>query len=79
MKRKINKFLNKKITILNTIICMLLAITFSLGILALIIHPFSTYSYVTYDDEWGESDRCYKYKRKLVCEVREEVQQYYKK
>lgn len=77
MINKINGFLDRKITIMTSVILTLCSIVLVLIILAIIIHPFQNYIYVNNNDEWGKSDRCYKYKNELVCEVRIGVKQYY--
>lgn len=77
IKKKISKFLNKNVTVTETILSMLAAMAVSFGILCIIIHPFRSYSYVTNNNEYGQSNHCYKYKDTLVCEVRMNVKQYY--
>lgn len=78
-KIKLKKLLNKNITIQESA-CIGLGLVFViLGIICLIKTPFKKYSYVDLDNNFGESYKCYKYKGKLVCEVRKEVKQYYTK
>lgn len=78
MKKKINKWLDKEITNSECIARVLFVTLIVLGIECLILHPFKKYSYITFNNEWGESKRCYKYEDKLVCEVKMDVKQYYK-
>ena len=73
---KINKWLNKKTTNAESLVRILFVLAIVLGIGCVIVYPFKTYSYLTFDNTWGESNNCYKHKDRLVCEKRIEVQQY---
>lgn len=76
---KFKKIKNKKITLQETAKISMFVLVIVLGIICIIKTPFRKYSYVDLNNNWGDSYKCYKYKNKLVCEVRKEVKQYYAK
>lgn len=79
IKKKIIKKLSEKVPLKNTLIYSLIILVIVLGIICIIKTPFRKYSYVDLNNNWGNSYKCYKYKNRLVCEVRKEVKKYYAK
>lgn len=75
MYKKIDKFLDKKISYADIISWFILFIIVFSVIIACVFSP-NNYDYVDTNDNAGKSTNCYKEKDGLYCDIKTPVKQY---